>query len=137
MEFIKYNTLLDIINKKIKKKCAFDQGLIQFLWSFYLIENKDMKYNFLIKYVYSRIIKRNDIIICYYKVNYKLAAKRAVTREKKCFTDYINFTELVKLYYNHQKDFKIIEEYAINRFYIIESVKDLNNVINDLEEKNG
>jgi len=108
-EFTKYITLYSIIIKKFNNidLLIWDQGLVQFLWSYTFYEEKKFSSKIL-TYCIKRCIDTFKIQIIYYKVSPELAAKRATTRQKKCELDYFELDKLIKLYKIHSTDIKLM-----------------------------
>ena len=112
-DIIKYISLYEnVVNlKKEKQKIVFDQGILQNIWSISLLNKNKLENSHLLKHIFSRLEKKYNMSCVYYIVDYKLAAKRANSREKKSFTDYIEYDDLCELYNNHYNDYKIFSNY--------------------------
>ncbi len=131
-DLIKYIALYEnVVNmNKNKEKIVFDQGIIQNIWSISLLNKKKLEKNHLLKHIFSRFEKRYNMVCVYYIVDYKIAAKRAISREKKSFTDYLEYDDLCELYDNHYNDYRVFCNYLNkSNIEIITNEKELNKVL--------
>ena len=64
-----------------------------------------------------------------------MAAKRAISREKKCFVDYLSYDTICELYNNHYEDYKVFLNYIPkSHVYVINNKDDFYNTMSNLKE---
>ena len=137
-EIIKYMSIYKCFLKMKweKELIVFDQGIIQYIWSLCFFDSRCMKKNLLLKYILFRIENNYSIYYFYYKVDYKLAAKRASTRESGCPIDKLGYSKILELYNNHYQDYNILLNYVKKvRTFVVNDEYDLQKKIIFLKEQ--